>query len=231
MPVRTTSRWPCATRRAISASTASAARLRDAPRTSGITQKLHEKLQPSCTLTKARTRSRRASAWTHPIAPTSPATKSGVSSLRRATTTTLSGRPSNASAARFAPHPVTYTRACVRAARGACAVGIELDAVGARVGEGDADRVVVDVDRHDRPEAELCRGDREHSRPTADVEQASRLDLLQQLEREPRRRMRAGPEGAARVDHDRRHVVGRLFPGRPDPEAPDDDPVVELTPG
>ena len=56
------------------ASTASALRLRDAPRTSGITQKLHENEQPSWIFTNARTRSSRASAWTQPIAPTSPAT-------------------------------------------------------------------------------------------------------------------------------------------------------------
>ena len=90
--MRTTSRWPWATRRRISASTASAGRLRDAPRTSGITQKRHENEQPSCTLTNARTRSSLASACTQPIAPTSPATNSGVSSLRRATTTTFAGQ-------------------------------------------------------------------------------------------------------------------------------------------
>ena len=89
------------------ASTASARRLRDAPRTSGITQKLHEKLQPSWIFTNARTRSSRASAWTQPIAPTSPATNAGVSSLGRATTTTFSGSPAKASPARFAPQPVT----------------------------------------------------------------------------------------------------------------------------
>ena len=72
-----------------------------------MTQNAQEKLQPSCTFTNARTRSSRASAWTQPIAPTSPATNAGVSSLRRATTTTLSGSPANASAARFAPQPVT----------------------------------------------------------------------------------------------------------------------------
>ena len=38
MPVRTTSRWPCRARRATSASTSAAARLRLAPRTCGITQ-------------------------------------------------------------------------------------------------------------------------------------------------------------------------------------------------
>src|SRR5436305_11990011 len=119
MPVRTISRWPWSTRRRTSASTAEAGRLRDPPRTSGMTQKLHEKLQPSWILTNARTRSRRASACTQPSAPTSPATKSGVASLRRATTVTLSGRPTNASPARFAAQPVTKTRRCVRAARAA----------------------------------------------------------------------------------------------------------------
>ena len=105
--MRTTSRWPCATRLRISPSTAPARRDRVPPRTSGITQNAHEKLQPSWILTKARTRSSPASAWTQPIAPTSPATNAGVSSLRRATTTTFSGSPANASAERFAPHPVT----------------------------------------------------------------------------------------------------------------------------
>ena len=84
---------PCATRRSISARTASALRLRDAPRTSGITQKLHENEQPSWIFTKARTRSTRASACTQPIAPTSPATNAAVSSGRCATTTTFSGKP------------------------------------------------------------------------------------------------------------------------------------------
>ena len=92
----TTSRWPCSTRLPTSRRTAPAPRLRDAPRTSGITQKLHEKLHPSWTRTKARTRSSRASAWTQPIAPTSPATNAAVSSLRRETTATFSGRPANA---------------------------------------------------------------------------------------------------------------------------------------
>ena len=103
----TTSGCPWSTRRRTSPSTAAARRLREAPRTSGITQKLHEKLQPSCTLTNARTRSSRASPWTQPIAPTSPATNAGVSSLERATTTTFSGSPAKASAERFAPQPVT----------------------------------------------------------------------------------------------------------------------------
>ena len=51
-----------------------------APRTSGITQNPQENEQPSWILTNARTRSSRASAWTQPIAPTSPATNAAVSS-------------------------------------------------------------------------------------------------------------------------------------------------------
>src|SRR5438034_754754 len=53
MPVSTISRWPCATRRRTSSRTAAALRLRDRPRTRGMTQKLQEKLQPSWIFTKA----------------------------------------------------------------------------------------------------------------------------------------------------------------------------------
>ena len=45
----------------------------------------------------------------------------------------------------------------------------------------------------------------------------------EQLEAEPRRRMRAGPERAARVDDDRGRAVRRLLPRRADPERPDPD--------
>ena len=79
------------------------ARLRDAPRTSGITQKLHEKEQPSWIFTNARTRSSRASAWTQPIAPTSPATNAAVSSARFATTTTFGGQAREARSPRGSP--------------------------------------------------------------------------------------------------------------------------------
>src|SRR5207245_11640770 len=98
------------TGRAAERRTAAAERLRDGPRTSRTTQKLHEKLQPSWIFTNARTRSRRESAWTQPIAPTAPETAPGVSSLDRAITVTFSGRPANASPARFAPQPGTKTR-------------------------------------------------------------------------------------------------------------------------
>src|SRR5581483_4806986 len=336
MPVSTTSRCPCSTRRAISASTAAAFRLRDAPRTSGMTQKLHEKLQPSCTLTNARTRSTRASACTQAIAPTSPATDAGVASLLFATTTTLSGSPANAPPARFAPQPVTYTRRWVRAARAASLrdfatasfvtqhvlttatsapdassswpsasrrsrtswastcetlqprkrtlnvatremlrdfalqqvggpapvgsscdglpagagrpvsleiaghdgaarmdarqerlddverdvcerdvdlgelvrepVGAEcrhLDAVHLRVRGRRLDSGLVEVDRGNGHEAELRGRDREHARAAADVEQRPRPQRLQELERQARRRMRAGAEGTSGIDDDR----------------------------
>ena len=78
-----------------------------APRTSGITQKLHENEQPSWIFTNARTRSSRASACTQPIAPTSPATNAAVSSARSATTVTFARQAANALPARFAAQPVT----------------------------------------------------------------------------------------------------------------------------
>jgi len=71
-PVRTISRCPCSTRRAISRRTASARRLRVSPRTSGITQKAHENEQPSWILTKARVRSSRVSLCHQAIGPTAP---------------------------------------------------------------------------------------------------------------------------------------------------------------
>ena len=64
MPVSTTSRWPWSTRRRTSPSTAAALRLRESPRTSGITQYPHENEQPSWIFTNARTRSSLAPADT-----------------------------------------------------------------------------------------------------------------------------------------------------------------------
>src|SRR5829696_2850812 len=338
IPVRTTSRWPCRTRFSISASTAGARRLREAPRTSGITQKAQLKLQPSCTLTKARTRSRRASACTHPIAPTSRATASATSSLCLATTTTFAGRPFTAPPPRFAEQPVTYTRWWVRAAREAAwrdfdtaswvtqhvfttatsapsarsswpsairrsrnawasewdtlqprnrtekvaipaenllahepigrppavdsplpvrvpgglrgsrvevpggherahvdrrtdrlhrgevdireadigarqpaaeAVAeqhVHLDAVRLDVSPRCLDGCLVVVDRSNRAEAKLRRGDREHTRAAPDVDEAARLEREKEVEAEARRRVRARPECAAGVDDDRDRI-------------------------
>src|SRR5207248_9978325 len=72
--------------------------------------------------------------------------------------------------------------------------------------------------------------DREHARAATDIEEARRLELLEQLEAEPGRRVRARAEGAARIDRDRRDAGRRLLPRRPDPEAADDDAVVEVAP-
>ena len=77
---------------------------------------------------------------------------------------------------------------------------------------------------------EFRRGDREDAGATADVEDAPPLLAGEQLEAELRRRMPAGPERAARIDHDRdRAVVGSL-PRRPDPQRSDANRLVELPP-
>ena len=110
------------------------------------------------------------------------------------------------------------------------AIGRQVDAVRVRVQVCDLDCVLLVVDGDDRPEPELLGGDREHAGAAPDVEQARRLELLEQVEAQPRRRVRAGAECAARIDHDRREALGRLLPRRPDPEAADDDAVVELAP-
>src|SRR5207245_6497690 len=52
----------------------------------------------------------------------------------------------------------------------------------------------------------------------ADVEQASPLERREELERQPRRRMRARSECAAGVDHDGDRIARRLSPGRADPQ-------------
>ena len=88
-------------------STASARRLREPPRTSGTTQKLHENEQPSWIFTKARTRSRRASSLTQASAPRSPATAAGVSSLRSREHDDVRRQAGERVVARFAPQPVT----------------------------------------------------------------------------------------------------------------------------
>ncbi len=71
-----------------------------------MTQNAHANEQPSWIFTKARVRSSLAFACTQPIAPTSPATTSGTSSLGLTITETLGAACSNADP-RFAAQPVT----------------------------------------------------------------------------------------------------------------------------
>src|SRR5581483_6097568 len=88
----------------------------------------------------------------------------------------------------------------------------------------------VEVDRGHRRETELGRGDGEDARPAPDVEEARRLHVLQELEAEPRRRMRSGAEGATGIDHDCDRVRARLLPRGTDPAATDPHAVVESAP-
>ncbi len=64
--------------------------------------------------------------------------------------------------------------------------------------------------------------------PTSSSEPA--VERQQKLEAEPRRGVRAGAEGAARIDHDRERVRGRGLPRRPQPERPDPHRPVEAPP-
>ena len=88
-------------------------------------------------------------------------------------------------------------------------------ALGVAARGGDALRLV--VDREHRLPAERGGGDREHARAAAEVgERAARLDLEQQLEAHPRRRVRARAERAGgRLDHElgQRAVAGRVGGG------------------
>ena len=96
---------------------------------------------------------------------------------------------------------------------------VDVDAVGVGVGQRRLDGDGIDVDRDDRREPEAHARDRENARAAADVEQGAALGgRREELDAEPRRRMRTGAERAAGVDHDRASGIGRLLPGRPDPE-------------
>jgi hypothetical protein len=63
---------------------------------------------------------------------------------------------------------------------------VELDAVGAGIFSGDLDGDFVHVDRDHRCEAQPHRGDREHARAAADVEDGPPLLTEQELEAEVR---------------------------------------------
>ena len=108
--------------------------------------------------------------------------------------------------------------------------GVDLRSADQSVRERHLDRRLVRVDPRDRREAELRCRDREHPGAAAHVEEARRLELLEQLERQPRGRVRARAERAARIDHDRLDSGRRLLPRWADPEAAHHDAVVELPP-
>ena len=104
------------------------------------------------------------------------------------------------------------------------------DAVVGGVPLGRLDGLGIEVECPHGREAELRGRDREDAGAAADVEHASPLLALEQLQAELRRRMAAGAERAARVDHDRERVGVGLLPGWADPERADANRLVELAP-
>ena len=111
------------------------------------------------------------------------------------------------------------------------------DAVGLRVLGGRADGLQLVVDAGDRAPAELGRGDRQDAGAAAEVHDAGGVGRVldgfvgQQLEAEPRRVVRAGPERLAGIDDQVHQVVAGGLPRRADVEpAGDLDRPVELAP-
>ena len=104
------------------------------------------------------------------------------------------------------------------------------DAVVGGVPLGRLDGLGIEVECAHGREAELRGRDREDAGAAADVEHAPPLLAFQQLQAELRRRVTAGAERAARVDHDGERVGVRLLPGRADPERADANRLVELPP-
>jgi hypothetical protein len=88
----------------------------------------------------------------------------------------------------------------------------------------------VTVDCENRLEPELRSGNREHAGTAADVQQAAAIQLVKEAEAKTGRGVRARPEGSPRIDDHGDRGLGRLLPGRPDPERSDPDRPVELAP-
>jgi hypothetical protein len=107
---------------------------------------------------------------------------------------------------------------------------VERNPVRFRIPPRHRDRRRVQIDGHDGAEAELGAGDRDDARAAADVEQRPGRQRGQEAEAEARRRVRAGAEGASRLDHDRRQPGRRPFPRGPDPQRSDDHRLVEAPP-
>ena len=98
---------------------------------------------------------------------------------------------------------------------------VEGDGIGRGIIASGLERERVDVDAHRARGPELHRGDGEDARAAAVVEDglAAAHLALEPGEHEPRRRVAAGAEGRARVEHDvHRARVGRLVPGGHDPQ-------------
>ena len=83
----------------------------------------------------------------------------------------------------------------------------------------------------DRREPQPQRGERDHARAGAEVEQRARRDGLDELEALPRARVPAGAEGEAGLDGDVEQVVASRVPGRAHVEPPDHVRLVEAPPG
>jgi hypothetical protein len=83
---------------------------------------------------------------------------------------------------------------------------VDLDPVPVDVSPGGLDSGLVVVDRSDRAEAKLRRGDREHARAAPHVDEAAGLEREEEVEAEAGRRVRARPECAAGVDDDRDRI-------------------------
>ena len=107
---------------------------------------------------------------------------------------------------------------------------IDLDAVCRGIGDRCRHRVLVGIEGDHRRKAELRCDDRQDAGSAAEVDDARGLELEHQLDAQLRRRMGAGAERTARVDHDRGRVCRPVGPGRPDPERPDTDGLVKRLP-
>ena len=93
----------------------------------------------------------------------------------------------------------------------------------------DVDRARLDLDRRDRRPAQPRRRDRQHARSRAPVaDRAGGRLAQQQLEADPRRRVRAGAEVHARVDHE--VVPATLDPRRPHHQVADPHGAQVLVP-
>ena len=105
--------------------------------------------------------------------------------------------------------------------------GVHRDAVALGVAGGRLDAARIDVDREDGLPPHGRGGDRQHAGAAAEVGEASRrLELEQQREAHPRRRMRARAERArGRLDHELGQPVGRRgILGRAHAQPPGDLP-------